>query len=206
VVDWATLDCLRENQETSEEPKNWQFPEVNFPLIQHPVKSAFEKPRSEREEDVEYQRLSSGVYRRYLKIRLTAYRCEVLGDAWKRAHRHTKNWKSGLVAVKYKREPIMLRYSFWSTGSPSSSASSAVVVLIGVGRGFESSILNFLRMFFVYLAWCIKVPSFACLIWSPRMNYNSPIIDISNSLLISFANLATKEWDKSPKTISSTYT
>jgi hypothetical protein len=23
----------------------------------------------------------------------------------------------GFIAVKYKREPIMLRYSFWSTGS-----------------------------------------------------------------------------------------
>jgi hypothetical protein len=52
------------------------------------------------------------VYRRYLKIRLTAYRCEVLGDAWKRAHIHTENWMSGLVADKYKREPIRLRYSF----------------------------------------------------------------------------------------------
>jgi hypothetical protein len=59
---------------------------------------------------------------------------------------------SGLVAVKYKREPIMLWYSFWSTGSPSSFASSIVVILIGVDRGFKSSILNFLRMSFVYLA------------------------------------------------------
>jgi hypothetical protein len=59
---------------------------------------------------------------------------------------------SGLVVVKYKREPIMLRCSFWSMGSPSSSASSIVVVLISVDRGFESSILNFLRMSFVYLA------------------------------------------------------
>jgi hypothetical protein len=42
---------------------------------------------------------------------------------------------SGLIAVKYKREPIMLRYSFWSTGSPSSSTSSVVVVLIDVDRG-----------------------------------------------------------------------
>jgi hypothetical protein len=59
---------------------------------------------------------------------------------------------SALIAVKYKREPIMLLYSFWSTGSPSSSASSAVIVLINVDRFFESSILNFLRMSFVYLA------------------------------------------------------
>jgi hypothetical protein len=59
---------------------------------------------------------------------------------------------SDLVAVKYKRELIMLRYFFWSTGSPSSSTSSVVVVLIDVDRGFESSILNFLRVSFVYLA------------------------------------------------------
>jgi hypothetical protein len=59
---------------------------------------------------------------------------------------------SGLVTIKYKRESIMLWYSFWSTDSPSSSASSIVVVLIGVDKGFESSILNFLRMSFVYLA------------------------------------------------------
>jgi hypothetical protein len=59
---------------------------------------------------------------------------------------------SGLVVVKYKREPIMLRYSFWSMGSPSSSTSSVVVALIGVDRGFESSILNCLRMSFVYLS------------------------------------------------------
>jgi hypothetical protein len=59
---------------------------------------------------------------------------------------------SSHVAVKYKREQIMLRYSFWSTSSPSLSASIAVVVLIDVDRGFESSILNFLRMSFVYLS------------------------------------------------------
>jgi hypothetical protein len=59
---------------------------------------------------------------------------------------------SGLVAVKYKREPIMLWYSFWSTGYPALSALSDVVVLIGVDRSFESSILNFLRMSFIYLA------------------------------------------------------
>jgi hypothetical protein len=60
------------------------------------------------EEDVEYQRPSSGVYRRYLKICLMACQCEFLGDARKRAHRHTENWMPGLITVKYKREPIML--------------------------------------------------------------------------------------------------
>jgi hypothetical protein len=91
VVDWATLDCLREDQETSKEPRNWQVPEVDFRSTRHPAKSASQKPRREIEEDAEYQRPNSGVYRRYLKIRLTACRCEVLGDAWKRVHRHTEN-------------------------------------------------------------------------------------------------------------------
>jgi hypothetical protein len=112
VVDWATLDCLWGDQETSEDPKNWQVPEVDFRSTWHPAKSASEKPIREREEDAKYQRPSSGVYRRYLQIRLTACRCEVLGNAWKRAHRHTENLMSGLIAVKYKRELIMLWCSF----------------------------------------------------------------------------------------------
>jgi hypothetical protein len=33
----------------------------------------------------------SEVWHKYLNMRLTACRCEVLGDAWKRAHRHTEN-------------------------------------------------------------------------------------------------------------------
>jgi hypothetical protein len=56
-------------------------PEVDFLSTRHPAKSASEKTRSEREEDAEYQRPCSGVYRRYLKIRLMACQCEVLGDA-----------------------------------------------------------------------------------------------------------------------------
>jgi hypothetical protein len=59
---------------------------------------------------------------------------------------------SGLIAVNYKRESIMRRYSLRFMGSPSSSTSIAVVVLIGVDRAFKSPNLNFLRMSFVYLA------------------------------------------------------
>jgi hypothetical protein len=81
-------------------PKNWQVPEVDFLSNWHPAKSASEKPWSAKEEDAEYQRTKSGVWRKYLKIRFTACWCEVLGDAWKWAHRHTENWMSGLVAVK----------------------------------------------------------------------------------------------------------
>src|SRR5436190_12637610 len=83
VVDWATLDCLREDQETSEEPKNWQVPEVDLRSKRHPVKSASEKPRRESEEADEYQRPNSGVKRRYLIIRFTAWRWEVRGNARK---------------------------------------------------------------------------------------------------------------------------
>jgi hypothetical protein len=105
---------------------------VDFLSKRHPAKSAYENPWRAKEEDEEYQRPKSGVCRKYRKMRLTACRCKVLGDAWKWAHRHTENWMSGLVTVKYRSDPIMLRYSFRSTCSPSSSASRAVVVLIGV--------------------------------------------------------------------------
>jgi hypothetical protein len=113
---------------------------------------------------------------------------------------------SGLVAIKYRSDPIMLRYSFWSTCLPSSSALRAVVVLIGVAMALESSILNFLTMSLVYLTWCMNVPSFDCLFWRPRKKCNSPLMLISNSLLMSSANLATKELDEPPKTISTMYT
>jgi hypothetical protein len=100
VVEWAALDCLQEDQDTKEDTKNWQVPEVDSLSNRHPAKSASEKRWRAKEEDVEYQRPKSGVWRKYLKIRFTACRCEVLGDAWKRAHRHTENWMSGFVTIK----------------------------------------------------------------------------------------------------------
>jgi hypothetical protein len=100
VVDWATLDCLREDHETNEDPRNWQEPEVDFLSTRQPAKSASEKPWSERVEEEEYQRPRPGANYRYLKILLMAYRCDVFGEAWERAHRHTLNCMSGLVAVR----------------------------------------------------------------------------------------------------------
>jgi hypothetical protein len=44
VVDWATLDCLQEDQDTKEDPKNSQVPEVDFLSNRHPAKSASKKP------------------------------------------------------------------------------------------------------------------------------------------------------------------
>jgi hypothetical protein len=73
---------------------------VDFISNWHPAKSASEKPWRAKEEDVKYQRPKSGVWCKYLNMRLTACRCRVLGDAWKWAHRNTENWMSGLVAVK----------------------------------------------------------------------------------------------------------
>jgi hypothetical protein len=82
VVDWATLGCLQKDQATKEDPKNWQVPEVDFLSNRHPTKSGSEKPWSAKEEDTEYQRAKSGVWRKYPKIRFTACRCEILRDAW----------------------------------------------------------------------------------------------------------------------------
>jgi hypothetical protein len=50
---------------------------------------------------------------------------------------------SGCVAVRYRREPIMLIYSLYSMVSPFLSGSSVVVVLIRVDMGLSSAILNF---------------------------------------------------------------
>jgi hypothetical protein len=58
-MDWATLYCLREDQDTKEDPKNWQVTEVDFLSNRHPAKSASEKPWSAKEEDAEYQRPKS---------------------------------------------------------------------------------------------------------------------------------------------------
>jgi hypothetical protein len=54
VVDWATLDCLREYQHTNEEPKNWHVPKVDFLSNWHPAKSASEKLWCAKEENAEY--------------------------------------------------------------------------------------------------------------------------------------------------------
>ena len=43
VVDWATLDCLRDDQETKE-PRNGQHPEVDLRSNRHPAKLASEYP------------------------------------------------------------------------------------------------------------------------------------------------------------------
>jgi hypothetical protein len=100
VLDWATIDCLREDEDTKEEPKNWQVPKVDFLSNRHPAKSASKNTWRAKEEDPEYQRTKSGVCRKYLNMPLTASQCEVLGVVWKRAHKHTENWTSGLVDVK----------------------------------------------------------------------------------------------------------
>jgi hypothetical protein len=57
---------------------------------------------------------------------------------------------SGLVIVRYSKDPMMLRYSFCSMAS-SSSASRVIVVDIGVERGLASPISNFFSRSLVYL-------------------------------------------------------
>jgi hypothetical protein len=48
---------------------------VDFLSNRHSAKSASEKPWRAKEEDTEYQRPKSGVWRKYLKICLTVCRC-----------------------------------------------------------------------------------------------------------------------------------
>jgi hypothetical protein len=59
---------------------------------------------------------------------------------------------SGRVAVRYKREPIMLLYSLWSKALPSSSGPSEAAELIRVDTDLSSAMLNFFIRSFVYLA------------------------------------------------------
>jgi hypothetical protein len=90
------------------------------------------------------------------------------------------------VAVRYRREAIMLMYSLWSTALPSSSRSSEIVELIRVDTGLSSAMLNFFIRSFVYLAWCTKVHCFVCFTRIHKKKVNSPIMDIWNSLLHHF--------------------
>ncbi|WVZ80994.1 hypothetical protein U9M48_028422 [Paspalum notatum var. saurae] len=72
VVDKDTLACLQEDQETREAPKSWHVPEVDLRSFWQPAWSASKNSLREREEPEEYQRLSSGLNLRYLKMRFTA--------------------------------------------------------------------------------------------------------------------------------------
>jgi hypothetical protein len=178
VVDCVTEDCLQADQQIIEDPRKWHAPEVLFQSIPQPAKSASKKLTRSSDEEVEYQIPNSSVYLRYLKIHWTDVWCEERGEVWKRAHRYTTNWMFGHVAVRYKRESIMLMYSLWSTTSPYSSGSNAIAVFIGVDTGLSLAILNFFIKSFVYLAWCMKVLYFVCLIWIPKKMVSSPIMEI----------------------------
>jgi hypothetical protein len=59
---------------------------------------------------------------------------------------------SDRVAVRYRREPIMLMYSLWYIASSSSSRPSEAAELIGVDTGLSSAMLNFFIRSFVSLA------------------------------------------------------
>jgi DNA/RNA endonuclease G (NUC1) len=67
VVDCATEGYFREDQQTREDPRKRQVPEVLFRLITQPTKSASENPTRSNEEQAEYQIPNSEVYLRYLK-------------------------------------------------------------------------------------------------------------------------------------------
>jgi hypothetical protein len=64
VVDCATEDCLRANQQTREDPRKWHVTEVLFRSIPQPAKLVLEKPTRSSEEEAEYQIPNSSVYLR----------------------------------------------------------------------------------------------------------------------------------------------
>jgi hypothetical protein len=53
MVDYATEDCFREDQQMREDLRKWQVPEVLFRSIPQPAKSASEKPTRSSEEEAE---------------------------------------------------------------------------------------------------------------------------------------------------------
>jgi hypothetical protein len=59
---------------------------------------------------------------------------------------------SGCVAVRYRRELIMLLYSLWSMVKPFSSRCGTASMLIIVYTGLSSAMLNFFIKSFTYLA------------------------------------------------------
>jgi hypothetical protein len=68
MVNYATEDCFQEDQETREDLRKWQVPEVLFRSIPHRAKLASEKPTRSSEEEAEYQIPNPRVCLRYLKI------------------------------------------------------------------------------------------------------------------------------------------
>jgi hypothetical protein len=69
MLDCATENCFREDQQTREDPRKWHVLEVLFQSIPQPTKSVLEKPTRSSEEEAEYQIPNSSVRLRYLKIR-----------------------------------------------------------------------------------------------------------------------------------------
>ena len=114
--------------------------------------------------------------------------CDSFGAAWNLATCPTACITSGQEAITYRRLPIINLYNLWSTSLDESSMLNLQPVTIGIRRGLQSSILNFLSISLMYLAWHINIP-FSCWdIWSLKKYVSSPSKDISNSLCIFVEN------------------
>jgi len=135
-----------------------------------------------------YHSTRSTVPLRYRSILFTFFRWDSLGHDWNLAHRPTLNTISSLLAVRYRRDLIILLYFVSFTWEPVSSLSSFVVVPMGVSIVLASFIWNFFSNSFMYFCRWIAVPDGDCLIWRPRKKFSPPIMLISNSLLINFEN------------------
>ena len=99
----------------------------------------------------------------------------------------------------------MERYNFWSNSLPLSSGPRWCLAGIGVVKPLQSCIPNFFRQSLRYFSWDMKMSLRCCLIWRPRKNFSSPIIDIWYCSCIIYPNSSLYFWLVQPKIISSTY-
>ena len=83
---------------------------MDFLVLSHPAKSLSEKLESSILPSAGYQIPSVGAPLRYLNILFTAIRFDFLGADWDLAQTHVANMISGLDAVRYNKDPIMLLY------------------------------------------------------------------------------------------------
>jgi hypothetical protein len=96
-------------------------------------------------------------------------------------------------------------YTLVSKAFPFSFRLRCLLVGMGVLIGFAFTMSNFMSISWVHFVWLIKVPSFNYLIWNPRKNFNSPIMDISNLFVMILLNSSQNSWLVLPNIMSLIY-
>ena len=121
TVDKATQACFLLCHEIRLDPSRWHVPLVLFLSNLHPAKSELEYPTKWIGKCEGYHKPMDGVPLRYLRILLVALRWNSFGQDWNLAQRQTTNIISGLLAVRYSKEPINPLYLVWCSVIPAST-------------------------------------------------------------------------------------